>query len=187
MNVSGRRKKNTIYTLGHSDLALDKFVKALRRSDIQTLVDIRSIPRSRHVPHFNQDSLKEKLPASGITYHHLKELGGRGRKPAPRSPNTGLTKTWQAYADHMHSHDFERGLTQLLALASLGTVAVFCAEADWKKCHRRLLADMLLVRGFRVVHLVGDQPGLEHVLSAGAEVKKERLIYPAVGEQMRLF
>ncbi|MCK5241402.1 DUF488 domain-containing protein [bacterium] len=186
MAESGKRNKQTIATVGHSDMAFEMFVQMLRKADVQILVDIRTAPRSKQVPHFNQDELKERLPAYGITYHHIKALGGKGRKPIRRSPNRGLPKAWQAYADHMLSEDFERGLMRLLALVSIGKVAVFCAEAGWERCHRKFLADALTVRGYRVVHYQLDQKA-EHVLTPGLEIKKERLTYPASGEQLTLF
>jgi len=183
----GKRNKQTIYTLGHADLAFETFLARLRQAGIQILVDIRTVPRSKHVPHYNQEELKERLPAYGITYHHIKELGGKGRKPLRRSPNRGLPKTWQAYADYMLSEDFERGLMRLLALVSIGKVAVFCAEANWKQCHRKFLSDALMVRGHQVIHLGLNQDRIEHVLTPGLEIKKEKLTYPALGEQLSLF
>jgi uncharacterized protein (DUF488 family) len=186
MVETGKRNKQTIVTLGHSDMAFELFVQMLRKANIQILVDIRTVPRSKHVPHFDQEALKERLPAYGITYHHIKELGGKGRKPIRRSPNRGLPKAWQAYADHMLSEDFERGIMRLLALVSIGTVAIFCAEADWEKCHRKFLADAMLVRGYRVVHCQLDNKA-DHVLTPGLEIKKEKLTYPALGEQLTLF
>jgi len=187
MSEGGKRKKTTVYSIGHSDLPFDEFLHRLRTAGIQILVDLRSTPLSKHAPQYNQKNLVEKLPAFGITYHHLKELGGKGRKGLTRSPNTGLSKPWQAYADYMLSDEFERGLMQLTALVTIGTVAMFCAEADWKKCHRRFLADILTVRGVKVVHLTEEGLRMDHVLPSGIEIKKEKLVYPAPGEQLSLF
>jgi uncharacterized protein (DUF488 family) len=187
MSEQGKKKKTVVYSIGHSDHPFDVFLNMLRQAGVQILVDLRSIPQSKHVPQFNQKELMERLPATGITYHHLRELGGKGRKNLQRSPNSGLAKPWQAYADYMLTDEFERGLMQLMALISIGTVAVFCAEADWKKCHRRFLADMLTVRGIKVVHLSGEGHGMDHVLPAGIEIKKDKLVYPAPGEQLSLF
>ncbi|MBN1594480.1 DUF488 domain-containing protein [candidate division FCPU426 bacterium] len=186
MVESGKKNKGIVYTIGHSDLVYEVFVNILRQAGVQILVDIRTAPHSKHVPHFDQAVLKEKLPASGITYHHIKELGGKGRKPLRRSPNKGLPKAWQAYADHMLTEEFERGLMRLLALASIGTVAVLCAEAKWERCHRKFLADAVMVRGMRVIHLAADQ-NTAHALTPGLEIQKEKLLYPALGEQLTLF
>lgn len=187
MAEPGKRSKQTIYTLGHSDLAFETFLSRLRKSKIQILVDIRSVAKSKYVPQFNQNVLKEKLPAFGITYHHLKEMGNKGKEPMRRSPNKGLPKAWQAYADFMQTEEFERGLLQLLALVSIGTVVLLCAEKHWDKCHRKLLSDALLVRGYHVVHLDGDGNRTIHSLTPGMEIKKNKITYPALGEQLTFF
>jgi len=187
MPEPGKRTKQTIYTLGHSDLTFETFLARLRKSAIQILADIRTIPKSKYIPQFDQAALKERLPSFGITYHHLKEVGGKGRKPLRRSPNKGLPKAWQAYADYMQSEEFERGLMQLLALVSIGTVVLLCSEKQWDKCHRKLLADALLVRGYTVVHLDAEGNRVRHTLTPGMEIKKNKITYPAMGEQLTLF
>ncbi|MCK5219766.1 DUF488 domain-containing protein [bacterium] len=176
-----------LFTIGHSNLAFDVFLENLRQAGIQILADVRTLPRSKHVPHFNRKELIEALPVLGITYHHIKELGGYGRESLLRSPNTGLPPAWQAYADYMLSDDFERGIRQIQALASIGLVALFCAEADWGKCHRRFIADALKVRGFQVFHLDSEGKSLEHELPPHVEIRKKRIIYPALGEQLSFF
>jgi uncharacterized protein (DUF488 family) len=187
MGDTGKHGQRKIYTLGHSTLALETFISLLRRHGIQTVVDIRSVPRSRRHPQFNLEALAERLPAVGMTYHHLKELGGKNHPGLQQSPNTGLPREWRPYADYLLSVEAGRGLTRLLALAELGWVALICAEADWQKCHRRFLSDWLLARGYQVWHLQADQDPLVHGLTRGAEVKDARVTYPAAGEQLPLF
>jgi uncharacterized protein (DUF488 family) len=100
-------------------------LKLLRQSGVQILADIRSVVNNRKYPFFNKEQMAEKLPTAGITYHHLKDLGARGRRGIRRSPNTGLPKAQQGYADYMLTDEFERALMQLLALSSIGRVAIF--------------------------------------------------------------
>lgn len=187
MGDTGKRGQRRIYTLGHSTLALETFISLLRRHGVQTVVDIRSVPHSRRHPQFNRETLAERLPAVGITYHHLKELGGKNRPLPPQTPNTGLPREWRPYADYLLSAEAGRGLACLAALAELGWVALVCAEADWRKCHRRFLADWLLARGYSVWHLHPELDPWEHALTPGAEVKDSRVTYPAAGEQLPLF
>lgn len=187
MSEPGKRAKKTILTLGYGRQNFVDIAEKLRTSGVQIVVDVRSSPHSKQSPEFNQKCLAERLPKLGITYHHLKELGGKGREENPRSPNTGLSKAWRAYADYMQSEDFERGLVRLLALAAIGPVALLCAEADYAKCHRRFLADALTVRGLKVAHLNGDGQVLEHQLNPRLEVRKGKLLYPGAGEQLALF
>lgn len=187
MGEAGTHRKKTLYTLGHSTLPFEKFLNLLRQRGIQILADVRSLTNSKLFPEFRRIYLTEHLPGSGITYHHLKELGSRGRKPLARSPNTGLSKPWRVYADYMLTPDFERGIQQLLALANLGTVAVFCAEGDWRQCHRKFIADALQVRGHKIFHLDSLGHSSEHALPPRILIKAEKLTYPAAGEQLSLF
>lgn len=187
MADTGKKAAKRIYTLGHSASAWEKFIALLRRHGVQTVVDIRSAPRSRRQPQFDLETLAERLPAAGITYHHLKELGGKNRPASSPSPNTGLPREWRPYADYLLGAEAERGLARLLALADLGLVALMCAEADWRKCHRQILSDWLLARGYQVWHLADGQDPQEHKLRPGAEVKRNRVTYPAAGEQLALF
>lgn len=187
MGDTAKHGQRRIYTLGHSTLELETFIALLRRHGLQTVVDIRSVPRSRRYPQFNLETLAERLPAAGMTYHHLKELGGKNRPGLPQSPNTGLPREWRPYADHLLGAEAERGVTRFLALTEVGKVALMCAEADWRKCHRRFLSDWLVARGYPVWHLHAGQDPQEHRLTPGAEIKDARVTYPAAGEQLPLF
>ena len=130
------------------------------------------------LPHFNAEALRTALPAEGIAYEHYPELGGR-RSRVPGSPNGGWeVAAFQGYADHMASEEFARGIERLEAWAGERSVAVMCAEAPWWRCHRRLLADALLVRGHEVAHIVDARPAAPHELTPFAQVEAGRLVYP---------
>ncbi len=187
MPEPGRPKKQTIYTVGHGERSYSELLSLLRKEGIQILADIRSVVRVKNATHFSKDNLADKLPTSGITYHHLKDLGARGRKSLRRSPNTGLSKAQQGYADYMLTEEFERALMQLLALSSIGLVAILSAEKDPGSGHQRFLSDALTARGVKVIHLIDMDTKLEHHLPARIEIKKNKIIYPAPGEQLSLF
>jgi len=130
---------------------------------------VRSFPSSRRHPQFNRAALEQWLPEAGIDYLHLPELGGR-RDPAPISPNGGWRERgFRGYADHMASAEFAAGIDRLERLARVKLTAVMCAEALWWRCHRRLIADALTVRGWDVQHL-GSGSHVKHELTPFAEV-----------------
>jgi uncharacterized protein (DUF488 family) len=153
-------------------------VELLRAHGVEGLADVRMFPRSRRVPQFNSDTLELSLPALGIDYLHLRELGGR-RTPAADSPNGGWREDqFRGYADHMATPGFEAGVAQLEALARARPAAVMCAEGLWWHCHRRLLSDALVARGWRVLHIAPDGRLSEHELTPFAVVNEGRVTYP---------
>lgn len=187
MPEPGKPKKQTIYTIGHGERSYDELISLLRLNGIQILADIRSVVRVKNSPHFNKEKLAEKLPTCGITYHHLKDLGARGRKAVRRSPNTGLPKGKQGYADYMLTEEFERALMQLLALSSIGLVALLNTEKDPAQGHQQFLADALVARGVKVIHIIDESSKIQHSLPKRVEIRKNKIIYPAPGEQLSLF
>jgi len=167
----------TLHTIGHSTRPADIFIGLLRTHEITTLADVRSVPRSRHNPQFDRDALAVSLAAAGIGYVHLPALGGM-RRPRPDSVNLGLRSAgFRGYADHMQTGEFQRGLERLEALAGAGATAIMCAEAEPSRCHRGLLADALLVRGWRVVHILGSG-AVEHTPSPAMRTVDDRPVYP---------
>jgi uncharacterized protein (DUF488 family) len=177
--VTGDR---TIRTIGHSILEAEQFLALLANAGVALLVDVRRHPGSRRVPWTNSGELERLLGEAGIGYLHLPALGGR-RRPASDSPNGGWQNAqFQGYADHMSSEDFREGLVTLEAEAARRPAAVMCAEAQWWRCHRRLLADALLVRGWRVGHLDSRGGSQAHELTEFAIVDGEALRYPAGGQ-----
>jgi uncharacterized protein (DUF488 family) len=171
------------YTIGHSNRSFDDFVGLLRSAEVTCVADVRTVPRSRANPQFNQDVLPEVLATFDIAYQHVACLGGlRGRA---RSVPPDVNAFWQNvgfhnYADYAMSEGFRRGLTRLRELGQTERCAVMCAEAVWWRCHRRIIADYLIAAGEAVFHIVG--PG--HIERAG-QTRAARvgphgsLVYPA--------
>ena len=147
---------------------------------MRTLVDIRTVPRSRRNPQFEQTTLSGTLAAAGLGYVHLSELGGL-RHPRRDSPNTGWRNaSFRGYADYMLTRDFQAGLDTLLGLATKrGPIAIMCAEAVPWRCHRSLVADSLLARGVEVAHIVASRQPSPHRLTPMARVQGTQVTYPA--------
>ena len=169
-----------IATIGHSTRTLDALIEILTAHGVATLVDVRTVPRSRRNAQFNRDTLPASLGAATIAYAHLPALGGH-RKPRPDSINAAWRNPgFRGYADHMQTPEFAAGLDALLALArAAGTTAIMCAEAVPWRCHRSLIADALTARGIRVEHLLGVKRAEPHVLTSFARVSGSRVTYPA--------
>jgi uncharacterized protein (DUF488 family) len=169
-----------ILTVGHSNHEEDEFIDLLRGAGVELIADVRRYPGSRRQPHFEHSALAAVLLEGGIHYRWLGEtLGGR-RKPLEHSANDAWeNEQFRGYADHMASREFAEGLEELEKLARKQRTAVMCAEAWWVRCHRRLLADALLVRGWRVLHLDGKGGLGEHELTEFAVVEDGLLTYPA--------
>jgi uncharacterized protein (DUF488 family) len=175
----------TVYSIGHSTHAADAFAELLRRHEVEVVADVRRFPGSRRNPQFNPEALADSLGAAGIRLEPLGEsLGGR-RQARAGSPNGGWrVEGFRAYADHMASEEFAAGLAALESLAADATAALMCAEADWHRCHRRLIADALVVRDWRVLHIGPGGELSEHGLTSFALVEGERITYPAAQQQL---
>ena len=172
-----------IYTVGHSTRTLDEFLKLLDRFQIELLVDVRTVPRSRHVPHFNGDSLARVVRDHGIGYFHLKLLGGL-RKPLKDSSNLGWRNlSFRGFADYMQKEEFWEGLDSLLELSAGKSAALMCAEAVPWRCHRSLISDVLLVRGIEVRHIISEKSFRLHELTPFAVVKGDRITYPEIKDR----
>ncbi len=157
---------------------MDDFLAVLRPEGVELLVDVRTVPRSRHTPQWNREAVAAALPAHGIRYHHLPALGGF-RKPRPDSPNTGWRNlSFRGYADYMATPAFTAGLAELLALAAATPTAIACTEAVPWRCHRSLIADALAIRGVEVRHLMGPRSSRLHTLTPFARVEGTSLTYP---------
>ena len=167
-----------ILTVGHSNHQERAFLHLLGGAGVELIADVRANPRSRY-PQFNRSALAGTMKAAGIGYAPLGvELGGR-REPDPDSVNTALPEgPFRGYADHMASEKFHAGLDFLEELARERLTAMMCAEADWTRCHRRLIADMLTVRGWRVLHLGPDGSLAPHELTDAAVVEGGGVTYP---------
>lgn len=185
--ASGRQvfKGTTIYAIGHSTRTIQEFVDILQAHNVDTLADIRTIPKSRHNPQFNGNDLALSLCPAGIGYIHLKELGGL-RRPAKDSKNTGWrNESFRGFADYMQTQEFEAGLERLSRLAKEKRVAMMCAEGSPFRCHRSLVADALTVRGGKVIHIASRREGRPHKLTPFARVRGTNLSYPAEAVEPR--
>ena len=148
----------TFFTIGHSNRALDAFIAILRDAGVDTIVDVRTVPRSRGNPQFNADTLPAALAACGIDYVHLRDLGGlrgRQRTGAPSPNGFWENVSFRNYADYAMSEPFRSGLQTLRSLGETRRCAIMCAEAVWWRCHRRIIADYLIAAGETVLHILG--------------------------------
>jgi uncharacterized protein (DUF488 family) len=167
-----------ILTVGHSNHSDSDFLDLVRTAGVELIADVRANPRSRY-PQFNRSALAGTMKAAGIGYAPLgADLGGR-RQPLPGSVNTALDEgAFRGYADHMRTEQFRAGLEMLESLARERRTAVMCAEADWHRCHRRLLADVLALRGWRVLHLEATGGLTPHEPSEFAVLEDGVVTYP---------
>jgi len=167
-----------LYTIGHSTRTLDDFIETLRAHEIQTLVDIRSFPMSRRLPHFNRESLEKALARTGISYRWLPALGGRRKKTRDDSPHVALRNdSFRNYADYMLTAEFEQGVEELLKLAERSRTAYLCAERVYFHCHRMLVSDWLVAHGHQVFHIDGKGPAKPHQLMPEARLVEGHVIY----------
>jgi uncharacterized protein (DUF488 family) len=167
-----------VCTIGHSNRPIGAFIDLLALHEVVRVIDVRTVPRSRHNPHFNQQALGESLQERAIGYVHLPGLGGL-RHPRADSPNTGWdNRSFRGYADHMQSPDFAENVERVVELAASERCALMCAEAVPWRCHRSLIGDALLVRRIAVEHIIGSGKRKPHVLTAFARVDGTRITYP---------
>jgi uncharacterized protein (DUF488 family) len=169
----------TVWTVGHSTRSAERFLALLGRRAIAQLVDVRRVAASRRHPHFNRDALTESLSRKEIRYRHLPALGGR-RESRADSPNTGWREPgFRGYADYMQTAAFERALATLCTLAANAPTAILCAEADWRSCHRGLIADRLKAQGAQVLHIVDAAHDEPHPYTSPARIVGGKLSYPS--------
>lgn len=168
----------TLFTIGHSTRTLQELINALHAHSIQTLVDIRTFPMSRRLPHFNRESLEKTLPEAGIHYIWMKELGGRRKKSLPESPNVALRNdSFRNYADYMLTSEFEHAAAELVRISEPSRTAYMCAERVYFRCHRMLVSDWLVTHGHEVLHIDDEKPAKPHKLMSEARLIDGQLIY----------
>ena len=169
---------STLYTVGHSTRTLDELIEALRAHSIATLVDIRSFPVSRRLPHFNREALEKSLPAAGIQYVWMKDLGGRRKTIRDDSPHIALrNSSFRNYADHMLTGQFQQAAESLVKMAEQSRTVYMCAERVYFHCHRMLVSDWLTAHGHEVLHIDGTGPVKPHKLLPEARIIDGELIY----------
>jgi uncharacterized protein (DUF488 family) len=167
-----------ILTIGHSTRTIETFVELLQTHGVKRLVDVRTVPRSRHNPQFNRDTLPDTLRAAGIEYTHIAALGGL-RHARTDSLNTGWRNaSFRGYADYMQTPEFAAGLETLIQSALLQPTAIMCAEAVPWRCHRSLIADALQVRDCAVEHIISASRAQPHLLTSFAKVQGTHITYP---------
>lgn len=178
---------HTILTVGHSTKPIEEFIRLLHVHEVQLLVDVRMIPRSRHNPQFEQHALAQSLRQAGIDYCHVKDLGGL-RKPGAGSVNSGWKNaSFRGYADYMQTPQFAAAIDKLIDLARAQRLAIMCAEAVPWRCHRSLIADALVVRGIPVEHIMGLTRRDAHHLTSFAKRTGLQITYPPDEPQQELF
>ncbi|MGH7200566.1 MAG: DUF488 family protein, partial [Planctomycetaceae bacterium] len=169
---------HTIWTIGHSNRGAAEFLGLLTGEEIELLVDVRRFPGSRTHPQFNADALQQSLADAGIKYRHMEALGGRRSARRPDSPNTAWrVESFNAYADHMLTPEFQAALEQLEDRAKRERTVITCAEAVPWRCHRRLIADALTARGWTVRNLMSAGRVAPHTLTPFARVENGRVTY----------
>jgi uncharacterized protein (DUF488 family) len=173
-----------VFTVGHSTRSLEELVEILRAHGVKRLIDVRTIPRSRHNPQFNRETLSQALHNRGLSYRHMKALGGL-RHARPNSMNTGWRNaSFRGFADYMQTPLFNSALEKLLSLAEQKPSVLMCAEAVPWRCHRSLIADALTARGYEVRDIMSVTSAKPHVLPAMARVHDQQVTYP--GEKAKI-
>ncbi|MCC6396336.1 MAG: DUF488 domain-containing protein [Bacteroidetes bacterium] len=181
MTEQADRNPGLVFTIGHSTRTSVEFIGILKAMGITLVADVRTIPRSRHNPQFNLETLPATLKAEGIGYTHLPGLGGL-RHTKAGSPNLGWRNaSFRGFADYMQTQEFVRHLDQLIDLARDERVAVMCAEVVPWRCHRSLIADALVVRGIAVKDIISETACKDHALTPWAKVHGEEITYPPTG------
>jgi uncharacterized protein (DUF488 family) len=173
----------TVYSIGHSTRTAEEFIAVLAQAGVRVLADVRAYPASRRHPQFGREALEQALAASGIRYLWLGAALGGHRQAQTDSVNTALAPAWRGYADHMRAPRFLEGLARLEECALTEPLAMMCAERNPDDCHRQFIADQLVSRGWKVMHLIGADEKREHHLHAAARETDLGLIYPGPSSQ----
>lgn len=173
---------STVYTVGHSTHPIDEFAELLTAHGVQRIIDIRTVPKSRHNPQYGIDQLEANLGEHGLGYRRIEALGGL-RHTTKDSPNTGWRNTsFRGYADYMQTGSFAEGMDELTASAAKEVVAIMCAEAVPWRCHRSMVGDALLVRGWEVLDIFSPKQAKPHTLTSFAQVDGTTITYPPENE-----
>src|SRR5262245_26398148 len=173
-----------LFTVGHSNRSIEDFIGILKAHGVERILDVRRYPTSRKWPHFDAAALEASLAAAGIGYSRLPELGGR-RRPRPDSPHTAWRDAaFRGYADFVDTPEFAVGFARAAALAAEAPSALMCAEALPWKCHRSLIADAFLARGWEVLEILSAREARPRRLPEFARTEGERVIYDG-GELFR--
>ena len=183
MDVLTKQAELIIYTIGHSTRTLEEFFALLITYKVNLVLDVRTVPRSRHNPQFNKEALPMSLKTQSIKYVHMPEIGGL-RRPKHDSINLAWKNSgFRGYADFMQTKDFNDNLLKVMALAREACLALMCAEALPWRCHRSLISDALVVRHVKVFHIISGTSCLSHQLNETAQVEGTRISYPLFSKE----
>jgi uncharacterized protein (DUF488 family) len=175
------KKLRPIFTIGHSTRPIETFIRLLKAHGVRRVIDVRTIPRSRHNPQFARAQLSPSLHRARIHYRYMPGLGGL-RKAKPDSRNTGWRNaSFRGYADYMEGPLFSASLDRVIALSKRERVVLMCAEGVPWRCHRSLIADALLVRGVDALEIASGVRARAHVLTPWARVTGTHITYPGPG------
>ena len=171
------QKELRIWTIGHSTLDLDEFLRLLTVNRIAAVADVRSYPGSRKFPHFGAAALEKSLGEIGVEYVPFKQLGGRRPSRADSPHTVWRNKAFRGYADYMDTDEFKSGIDELLELARKKRTATMCAESVWWRCHRSMIADYLKAAGVTVEHIMSAGKNAIHPYTSAAKIINGRLTY----------
>ena len=172
--------EGAVWTIGHSTHSFAAFLAILRDHAIETVADVRRFPGSRRHPQFGAEALGPSLASQGLAYHWFPELGGRRRPDLVNEEGSAWRHpSFRAYAQHLQSEEFAQGLHSLLHVAKASRTVIMCSELLWWRCHRRLIADVMVFCGWRVTHILGAADHSPHGLAAPARIEPEGLTYIA--------
>jgi len=178
-----KKPEISIFTIGHSTRTLEEFIHLLKTHGVTLLVDVRTVPRSRHNPQFNKETLPASLKPEGVRYLHMPEIGGL-RRPKRDSVNLAWRNmSFRGYADFMQTKEFTDNLLKIIALARENCLALMCAEALPWRCHRSLISDALVVRHVKVCHIISAVSAITHELNEMAHVEGTRITYPLFSKE----
>ena len=175
-----------VFTIGHSTRTIAEFIRLLKAHAVQRVIDVRTIPRSRHNPQFNRDQLSPALHRARMHYTHMPGLGGLRRARRDSSNTAWRNASFRGYADYVQTVEFDDNLSRCIALARRERVVLMCAEAVPWRCHRSLIADALIVRGIEAMEITSGIRARPHALTQWARVKGTRVTYPAARAQTTL-
>jgi uncharacterized protein (DUF488 family) len=178
-----KEQELTVFTIGHSTRTLEEFIQLLKTCGVALVVDVRTVPRSRHNPQFNKETLPGSLKPEGVRYIHMPEIGGL-RRPKRDSVNLAWKSlSFRGYADYMQTREFTDNLLKIIALARENCLALMCAEALPWRCHRSLVSDALVVRHVKVQHIISATSCISHELNETAHVEGTKITYPLFSKE----
>ncbi len=178
-----KESQPTIFTIGHSTRTIEEFVELLKTYGVNLIVDVRTVPRSRHNPQFNKETLPNTLKIHAIKYIHMSGIGGL-RRPKHDSVNMAWrNSSFRGYADFMQTQEFTDNLLKIIALSRVNCLALMCAEALPWRCHRSLISDALVIRHIKVQHIISVTSCLDHELNEMAQVEGTQITYPLFAKE----